>query len=152
MDESSQVETVVISAPLTPLYRSAIRDAASSYEGLTFQFELDGDSTTHRLDGALTASIAAAVLQFVSIVMQWQLRPRAPDWSLERVEATVREEAAKAFGIANPIPVRYQGLRAFLDGTVDRCGVVAEHNDEDYLFIVDRTGATISIRMDGPAD
>lgn len=152
MDESPQIETVVIAAPLSPLYRSAIREAASSDRPLIVRFELDADSTTHRLDGALTASIAAAVLQFVSIVLQWQLRPRGPDWSLERVEATVREEAAKAFGIANPVPVRYQGLRAFLDGTAARCGVVAEYNDEDYLFIVDRTGSTVSIRMDGPAD
>jgi hypothetical protein len=150
MEKEAQIPLAIqISAPITTVYRRALEalmTARSPHCALKFKDR--ADSLDQQLDVGVTAELAAAVFALIGLIMDFQTRKEGKNWTLERVNTAIREESAKAFGRANAHPLRYAGMREFLEGNNDTCLVTVEIDDEDYVFVVNRNGSAIAIKLE----
>jgi hypothetical protein len=144
MHDSTSFE---ITMPLGALYRRDLTAAVRRVWNASVEFGDREDSLDQHLDVATAATFACAVFQLIGVIVQVAMWNRTEPWSLDRVDAIVREEAAMAFGVAHVAAVRYAGLREFLDGNSSACAVSVEIEDEDYVFIISRDGPTIVMHL-----
>ena len=138
--------TFHIDAPLSPLYQRQLLKAVSE-QGAIVEFAHRDDSLDQAIDAGAGAAIATAAFEFVMLVMLLADRRASRDWTTARVEAHVRDEAAKVFGTTELENLRYADLRAFLSGERTNCVVTAEIDDEDYAFVVGREGDIVVISL-----
>lgn len=137
-----------IEAPVSALYRQSLSSSAHRLWNAEINFSHREDALDQRLDVETGATLAALVLQIVGMLIMLSDRHEGRGWTLERVERSVREEAAKALGTEELEHLRYHQLREFLDGRSATCEVTAEVDDELHLFVVFKDGSTVIVRYD----
>lgn len=134
------VPKFVVDIYLNPLQRRALRTIALEQWGTQIRFRDHGRSLDQHFDTSTVATVAAAVLQVIALVLRFEERADGKQWTLLKVERQVQEEVAKVTGVATLDRVRYTGLADFLNGRSRSCLARVEVEDESLILSLSRDG------------